>query len=88
VHAYYKARMKATPSPLLFALETMLWQSSLFVNYGLPEAMREACDIFGIDRKKIENAAKEKPAKTEAEATEALPVNRLKKPGKKSLATK
>jgi ParB/RepB/Spo0J family partition protein len=79
VHAYYKARMKAAPNPLLFALETMLWQSSLFVNYGLPEAMREACDIFGIDRKKIENAAKEKPAKAEAETTAPLPVNRIKK---------
>ncbi len=33
------------------------------MNYGLPEAIREACQIYGLDLKKIEATAKTKSAK-------------------------
>ena len=62
---------KAEAVPVPFILETLLWKSSLFANNGLPEAITAACKIFGLDPKKIEAAAKEKPSKTEAAA---LPV--------------
>jgi ParB/RepB/Spo0J family partition protein len=64
VRAYYATvakRAEAAPLPLI--LETLLWHSSLFADRGLPEAMTTACKIYGIDSKKLEAAAKEKPAK-------------------------
>ena len=64
VRAYYaKLAKQAEAAPLGFILETLLWHSSLFVDRGLPETMTAACKIYGIDSKKIESAAKEKPAK-------------------------
>jgi ParB/RepB/Spo0J family partition protein len=56
---------KAEAAPVPFILETLLWKSSLFANNGLPEAITTACKIFGVDPKKIEAAAKEKPTKVE-----------------------
>jgi ParB/RepB/Spo0J family partition protein len=62
VRAYYaKLAKQAEAAPLQFILETLLWHSSLFVDRGLPETMTAACKIYGIDSKKIEIAAKEKP---------------------------
>ncbi|MEI9999077.1 MAG: ParB/RepB/Spo0J family partition protein [Verrucomicrobiota bacterium] len=52
VTAFYDARAKAA-DPLLFALETLVWERSLFVNYGLPEAAKETCKVYGLDVKKI-----------------------------------
>jgi len=63
---------KAAADPLPFALETMLWQSSLFAQRDLPEALVEACKIYGVDVKQIAAAAKEKPAKTNEPALSAL----------------
>ena len=64
VRAYYaKLAKQAEAAPLGFILETLLWHSSLFVDRGLPETMTVACKIYGIDAKKIETAAKEKPEK-------------------------
>ena len=85
LYAFYNARAKAA-DPLLFALETLLWERSLFVNYGLPEATKEACQIYGIDLKKIEAAAKAKPPKLAPEANPELPpkAGTKKKPAKKS----
>jgi ParB/RepB/Spo0J family partition protein len=85
LYAFYNARAKAA-DPLLFALETLLWERSLFVNYGLPEATKEACEIYGIDLKKIVAAAKEKPPKLVPEANPELPAkaNAKAKPAKKS----
>jgi hypothetical protein len=62
--SYYFARAKkASADPLPFALETMLWQSSLFVSQDVPEALVEACKIYGVDLAKIRAAAKVKPEK-------------------------
>ena len=87
VRLYYSTRAKTAGAsdPLSFALESLLWQSSLFVNSGLPGAIKDACKIYGIDLAKIEAAAKDKPPKVEAEANPRLPVNRLKKSSGKSL---
>jgi ParB/RepB/Spo0J family partition protein len=63
---------KAEAAPRPFILETLLWKSSLFANNGLPEVITAACKIFGLDPKKIEAAAKAKPAKTEDVTLPAL----------------
>jgi hypothetical protein len=64
VRAYYaKVAKQAEAAPLPLILETLLWHSSLFADRGLPETMTTACKIYGIDPKKIEAAAKQKPAK-------------------------
>jgi hypothetical protein len=66
VRAFYDSvAKKAEATPVSFILETLLWKSSLFAQDGLPEAMTSACKIYGIDPKKIEAAAKEKPAKSD-----------------------
>jgi ParB/RepB/Spo0J family partition protein len=68
VRAFYdRVGKKAEESPLPFILETLLWKSSLFTQRGLPEAIVTACKIYGLDTKKIETAAKEKPAKAQGE---------------------
>ena len=73
VRAFYDGlAKKAEAAPVPFILETLLWKSSLFANNGLPEAITVACKIFGLDPKKIEAAAKEKPAKTEDATLPAL----------------
>lgn len=62
VRNYFLAQAKkATADPLPFALETMLWQSALFMSHEFPSAMTDACKIYGIDLEKIKAAAKEKP---------------------------
>jgi len=81
VTAFYDARAKAA-DPLLFALETLVWERSLFPNYGLPEAAKETCKIYGLDEKKIDAAAKEKPPKLAPQANPELPA----KPGAKAKA--
>jgi ParB/RepB/Spo0J family partition protein len=69
VRAFYDdLAKKAEATPVPFILETLLWKSSLFAQNGLPEAITAACKIYGLDPKKIEAAAKDKPAKT-SEAT-------------------
>jgi ParB/RepB/Spo0J family partition protein len=69
--AYYFTRAKkANTDPLPFALETLLWQSSLFVSQDVPEALIEACKFYGVDLAKIKAAAKAKPEKT----ADSLPV--------------
>jgi hypothetical protein len=73
VRAFYDdLAKKAEAAPVPFILETLLWKSSLFANNGLPEAITAACKIFGLDPKKIEAAAKAKPAKTEDVTLPAL----------------
>ncbi len=59
---YCDVSKKAEATPVGFIIETLLWKSSLFANNGLPEAIIAACKIFGLDPKKIEAAAMEKPA--------------------------
>jgi ParB/RepB/Spo0J family partition protein len=63
---------KAEAAPVSFILETLLWKSSLFASNGLPEAITAACKIYGLDPKKIEAGAKEKPAKASEPALPAL----------------
>jgi ParB/RepB/Spo0J family partition protein len=73
VRAFYdKLAKQAEETPVPFILETLLWKSSLFADRGLPEVMTAACKIYGIDTKKIEAAAKEKPAKDEEPTLPAL----------------
>jgi ParB/RepB/Spo0J family partition protein len=73
VRAFYDdLAKKAEVAPVPFILETLLWKSSLFASNGLPEAITVACRIFGLDPKKIEAAAKQKPAKTEDVTLPAL----------------
>lgn len=73
VRSYFLAlAKKAQVDPLPFALETMLWQTSLFVSQDVPEALIEACKIYGVDLAKIKAAAKAKPAKTDEPALPAL----------------
>ena len=68
VRAFYdRIGKKAEEAPLSFILETLLWKSSLFTQRGLPEAIVTACKIYGLDPKKIEAAAKAKPAKPQAD---------------------
>ncbi len=74
---YLKQAKAAAADPLPFALETLLWQESLFADRALPEILVEACKLYGIDAKKIEAAAKEKSAKDESEAAPVKEVNRL-----------
>lgn len=79
VRVFYTKKSKEA-NPLVFTLESLMWENSLFVDNGLPSAVVEACKIYGIDTKKIEAAAKEKPAKEEGAVTAAQPVksvNRL-----------
>lgn len=81
VKLYYSTQAKAakTSDPLAFALESMLWQASLFANSGLPPAIRDACKIYGIDAAKIEAAAKNKSPIGEPEDNPPMPVNRLRR---------
>jgi len=73
VRAYYaKLAKQAEAEPLPFILQTFLWHNSLFVDQGLPQMMTTACKIYGIDIKKIEAAAKQKPAKADS-SEEAAP---------------
>ena len=65
---YHDFAKKAEAEPIPFILETLLWKSSLFAQNGLPQAILAACKIYGLDPKKIEAAAKEKPTKA-AEAS-------------------
>jgi ParB/RepB/Spo0J family partition protein len=72
VRNFFLALAKKTAAdPLPFALETMLWQTSLF-SQEFPSAMTDACKIYGIDVKKIEAAAKDKPAKADEPTLPAL----------------
>ncbi len=81
VRAFYNKKAKeAATHPLAFALVSLLWENSLFVDNGLPSAITEACKIYGIDLKKIEAAAKEKPEIAEVQESPEPPVkvvNRL-----------
>jgi len=73
VRNYFLAQAKkAAADPLPFALETMLWQSALFMSHEFPSAMTDACKIYGIDLEKIKAAAKEKPAKADEATLPAL----------------
>ncbi len=66
VRGFFLARAKkAAADPLPFALETMLWQSALFMSHEFPSAMTDACKIYGVDLEKIKAAAKDKPAKAD-----------------------
>jgi ParB/RepB/Spo0J family partition protein len=61
VRAFYNKKAKeAVTNPLAFALESLLWENSLFVDNGLPSAITEACKIYSIDPKKIEAASRDK----------------------------
>ena len=78
--AYFLAlAKKAAADPLPFALEAMLWQNSLFAQRELPEAMVEACKIYGLDVKPILAAAKEKPAKVDLQANPELSASSAKR---------
>jgi ParB/RepB/Spo0J family partition protein len=69
VRKYFLAQAKkAAADPLPFALESLLWQSALFMSFEFPSSITEACKIYGIDLEKIKVAAKEKPARTEEAA--------------------
>jgi ParB/RepB/Spo0J family partition protein len=73
VRAFYDTvAKKAEAAPVPFILETLLWKSSLFAQDGLPEAMTNACKIYGLDPKKIEAAAKDKPAQSDEPTLPAL----------------
>ncbi len=73
VTAFYQdLSKKAEAAPVRFILETLLWKSSLFADRGLPDAILAACKIFGLDPKKIEAAANDKPAKSDEPALPAL----------------
>lgn len=90
--AFYTKKAKEA-NPLVFALESLMWENSLFVDNGLPSAIADACKLYGIDTKKIEAAAKVKPtpAEPEEKEPELKPVNRLaKKPhsGQKLVSSK
>jgi ParB/RepB/Spo0J family partition protein len=73
VRPYFHAlARKAAADPLPFALETMLWQTSLFVSQDVPEALIEACKIYGVDLAKIKTAAKDMPSKADEPTLPAL----------------
>ena len=62
---FHRARAnEAEKNPLAFALETLLWECSMFAN-DLPATITEAAKIYGIDLGKIKSEAKKKPAKAE-----------------------
>jgi ParB/RepB/Spo0J family partition protein len=62
---FHRARAKeADQNPLPFALETLLWECSMFAN-DLPATITEAAKIYGVDLGKIKAEAKKKPAKAE-----------------------
>jgi ParB/RepB/Spo0J family partition protein len=63
---------QADSEPVPFILETLLWHNSLLADRGLPETMTTACKIYGIDPKKIEITAKERPAKADELSSSAL----------------
>jgi ParB/RepB/Spo0J family partition protein len=69
---FHRARAKeADQNPLAFALETLLWECSMFAN-DLPATITEAAKIYGVDLAKIKAEAKKKPAKAE-QPEEAAP---------------
>jgi ParB/RepB/Spo0J family partition protein len=62
---FHRARaQEADKNPLAFALETLLWECSMFAN-DLPATITEAAKIYGVDLAKIKAEAKKKPAKAE-----------------------
>ena len=62
---FHRARAnEAEKNPLAFALETLLWECSMFAN-DLPATITEAAKIYGVDLGKIKAEAKKKPAKAE-----------------------
>ena len=85
VRDYYLKRSKEkTTNPLIYVLESLMWENSLFVDHGLPSAIVDACKIYDIDLKMIEAAAKGKPTKDEAQESPEPPVKAVNRLTQKS----